>query len=158
MTESRLPIPFRYGPARNDGSRAREIVFPHVSRRLWEAHREKVLKVWLRRRDGTRPPAWWAYDAPGLREQIGGRGIRVPDDPRHANGIPTGWRWIDPSDPPSFEAQCVFLERHGLLFPGEARKFPRGPPSPEPLPRQFWPDLFSTASNCEEFLHDHERK
>ncbi len=29
---------------------------------------------------------------------------------------------IDPNDPPLFEAQATYLERHGLLLPGERRR------------------------------------
>jgi hypothetical protein len=31
-------------------------------------------------------------------------------------------RAIDPADPPRFESQAVYLERHGLLFPDEKRR------------------------------------
>lgn len=156
MTGRRSPTALRAQEFRDGVSPLHRIVFPYVSKRLWEAQREHVLTLWLRRWDGTRPPAWWAYDAPGLREQVGGRGTRIAGNPRHASGIPTGWAWIDRGDPPLFEAQAIFLERHGLMFPGEARKLPRGPRNPEPLPRQFWPALFPTDTECEEFPNDHD--
>jgi hypothetical protein len=33
-------------------------------RRLWAAHRERLLSWWGQ--DGTRPQAWWRYDAPNI--------------------------------------------------------------------------------------------
>jgi len=46
----------------------------------------------------------------------------------HGNIIPTKYKEgnftgkaIDPSDPPAFESEAVYLERHGLLIPGEVQ-------------------------------------
>jgi hypothetical protein len=34
-------------------------------RALWERHRDGLLSEWIARHPGSRPPAWWAFDAPG---------------------------------------------------------------------------------------------
>ena len=40
---------------------------------------------------------------------------------------------IDPRDPPVFEAQASYLQRHGLLLPGEARRLNSADFQPEPV-------------------------
>ncbi|MET3839036.1 hypothetical protein [Bradyrhizobium sp. OAE829] len=53
--------------------------------------------------------------------------------PRFWRGIPTDWPWvgadkfnlgtpIDWSDPPKFESEAAYLDRHGLLSPAERRR------------------------------------
>src|SRR5690242_15024366 len=33
-------------------------------RQAWEEHREDVLAEWTKKHPGTRPSAWWQWDAP----------------------------------------------------------------------------------------------
>jgi hypothetical protein len=89
---------------------------------LWAANRDDVLREWIRDYPGTRPYAWWQHDAPEPRRRIGGSGL-VRNE-RHAYGLPTDadWRVVDPNNPPSFESQAAYLDRHGLLSDAEHRR------------------------------------
>lgn len=130
-------------------------------RDLWAQHGPEIIKAWARKHPGTRPHAWWAYEALESRWRVGGTG--TPDFvalaaivPQHAYGIPV--RWIsaatirlyrqklgiklradpfDAKDPPTFEAEGEFLRRHGLLAAHEAERVDL---APEILPRDFWPE------------------
>ncbi|HET8903655.1 MAG TPA: hypothetical protein VFN16_06655 [Saccharospirillum sp.] len=35
----------------------------------WQRHREKIIAAWIIEYPGTRPYAWWKFDAPGPREE-----------------------------------------------------------------------------------------
>jgi hypothetical protein len=101
---------------------------------LWAARRDEVLTVWPEAHPGTRPSGWWRWDAPGLRQRIGG--IGEPWQTRDtAYGLPLIWNvghylnlWANPpppldlGNPPVFESQATYLERHGLLLPGERER------------------------------------
>jgi hypothetical protein len=43
-----------------------------TARELWVLSRGDVLPGWVRAHPGTRPPAWWRFDAPGPRQRVGG--------------------------------------------------------------------------------------
>ncbi len=112
----------------------------------WHRHSDAILREWVKAHPGTRPSMWWAFDAPDERERIGGTGmpysVALPGSPEsYFKGMPNRWwttgsqsflesSWpkriaspaavaYDPADPPTFEAEGVFLERHGLLMKGE---------------------------------------
>jgi hypothetical protein len=40
---------------------------------------------------------------------------------------------IDPDDPPLYESQAAYLERHGLFLPGERRRLRKADFEPEPV-------------------------
>lgn len=115
----------------------------------WQSVMEDILAGWIRDHPGTRPFAWWRYDAPGPRLRVGGRGDLVPayDHPTNLRfGIPRrssfvdvgllqSWRTIgctsglarqaiDPGNPPRFESQASYLRRHKLFLPGEEKRIP----------------------------------
>lgn len=58
----------------------------------WRRIRESVLETWTRERPGTRPFAWWKFDAPGPRERLGGIGTPsfqvLNEKPIYRYGIP----------------------------------------------------------------------
>ena len=83
---------------------------------FWLQHREKLIEATIRARPGTRPAAWWKFDAPAARERIGGVG-----DVRGELwfGVPAEIHSLDPKDPPRFESQVTHLHRHGLLTRAE---------------------------------------
>lgn len=136
---------------------------------LWSELRESVLDRWIRTCPGTRPFAWWQFDAPPAlvtghagpfpgrepRRRLGGTGTPnfevlnsapwfwfglpvmfvqpwmveyyngrardvngKPIETKYRDGDFTG-RAIDPRNPPRFESQADYLERHGLLTRGE---------------------------------------
>ena len=83
-----------------------------VQRQEWKEHRNKILVAWKRNHPGTRPAAWWWFDAPRWtkdvgrwsifserlpqpRKRIGGTGDPVFQVasvvPRFAFGIPIDW-------------------------------------------------------------------
>ena len=67
---------------------------------------------------GTRPWAWWQFEAPKSRRQISGRGEPLEGSPT-SFGKPTSWKRIDPSDPPEYESERAYLERLGLSMKNE---------------------------------------
>lgn len=105
-------------------------------RSAWEAVRDEMLLAFVRESPGTRPWAWWEFDAPGRRARLDGgkdgedKGMAfklgVPDFAyRHSYGpYATGGSF-------SFESQAAFLRRCELLLPGEERKIPAAAFAPE---------------------------
>ena len=106
------------------------------SRDLWRQHREPILTVWMAAHPGTRPAAWWWYDAPEPhRRRVGGIGdgievfghgqaydcgiprywVQDGDDDPDAARDPDDGTSIDPEDPPRFESQAAYLDHHQLL-------------------------------------------
>jgi hypothetical protein len=70
----------------------------------------------LRKHPGSRPWAWWKYDASEPRRQIGDgpEAIGPPD----WFGLPRGYRGFH--NPKAFETEADYLERLDLFLPGEA--------------------------------------
>jgi hypothetical protein len=95
---------------------------------------------------------------PLARERLGGVGTPAHEvlavAPWFAYGIPVVWLtagdlriWprlgapaFDPADPPVYEAQAAYLERHGLLLPGERARLTAADLEPEAVPRDAAPD------------------
>jgi len=133
--------------------------FPPADR-LREAWRDcgpGVLARWVQLRPGTRPSAWWRFDAPRAprpagfgawaeqvfplpRRRLGGRGELQPWA-RIECGLPRDWpaAGFDPLDPPTFEAEAAYLARLGLLMAGERERLADPDLAPVPLPRCWWP-------------------
>jgi hypothetical protein len=114
----------------------------------WVAIRAAFLPDWIRERPGSRPLWWWEFDAPRMPEtdleargwldtffaahlveprlRLGGTGVPVYEHakgcvPVFEYGLPKYWHSIDPADPPQFESQAAYLDRHNLLTPSEKR-------------------------------------
>ncbi|MGD2112918.1 MAG: hypothetical protein PVI50_06000, partial [Gammaproteobacteria bacterium] len=103
-----------------------------------------VLRTWIIEHPGTRPYAWWCFDAPGVRDRVGGTGTPKHEVLKYAPvydfGVPRYWitkrditllrkagfkgKPLDSSNPPLFESQAAFLERHGLLTDEEMEVLP----------------------------------
>jgi hypothetical protein len=118
-----------------------------LHRRLWKRLRDIVLKEWITKSPGTRPTAWWAYDAPRQprgnfvdcywdgklpepRRKLSGAGFpawegRYNMVPSYDHGIPNYWSGVDLKDLPCFEPEAAYLKRHGLLTSVETRKLRR---------------------------------
>jgi hypothetical protein len=111
----------------------------------WRAVRDDLLRDWIQEHPGTRPAAWWKYDAPKQaapkvpkwhrgemvepRRRIGGAGAPSWEQfpailPYYRFGIPVSFEGIDKADPPTFESEATYLKRNGLLSPGEERRIP----------------------------------
>jgi hypothetical protein len=135
----------------------------------WQAVRDSLLGEWIPERPGTRPWAWWQFEAPEARRRLGGTGNRWADvhgddrKQRFLFGLPTDWLsqslvdyyngrglvqkdrncWnldykegafpfvgVDANDPPRFESEAAYLQRHGVLTKPEL-KLPQSAFEPE---------------------------
>ena len=89
-------------------------------RAAWERIRSELTAEYRRKHPGRRPWAWWAFDAPGPRRQIGGTGKTIlakgPHFPPVHFGIP---RIV--KGQAEFETETEFLKRHGLLTKTEQK-------------------------------------
>jgi len=72
---------------------------------LWAEWGAELTREHVRERPGTRPWGWWAFDAPGPRDCVGG----------------------------AFESEPHYLRRHALLAPGERRRITLGDYDPVDL-------------------------
>lgn len=110
----------------------------------WSIARKKILSSWIDEHPGTRPYAWWCFDAPGIRQRVGGTGTPKHEVLKYAPafvfGIPRYWitaqdtgilgravhkgKPLDINDPPLFESQAAYLERNGLLSEIEKAALP----------------------------------
>jgi hypothetical protein len=120
--------------------------------RDWRAIRAEILKEWIATRPGRRPFFWWKVDAPGPRLRVGGRGDLIPayaipenlrfgifrksafvDERLLAAVAPVGAELtpFDPADPPRFESQAAYLDRHKLLSAAERKALPPDALEPE---------------------------
>ena len=175
-------------------------------RAAWVEARDTLLAAWIPQHPGTRPAAWWAYDAPqepvharlcgpadtaAQRRRLGGIGTPAHEvlnyAPAFAAGIPTAWvsrfdeqfyngrardihgapigttyheghfAGLAPrrADPPRFESQATYLERHGLLPAIERRSLPAAAFDPDVLAiaadedvdvRAQYPHVFGSAT------------
>lgn len=123
---------------------------------LWHENSEWVVAEHVAEKPGTRPKRWWAYDSPRApcgaaepRQRHGGTGAALYEAlpvfvPQWEFGVPREWLTarnihfyptdaapIDPNDPPLFESEAAYLERHGLLLPGEKQRLKAADFEPE---------------------------
>lgn len=119
-------------------------------RQGWEDFRDELLPEWIAHFPRSRPYAWWVFDAPERRQRIDGK--PHPFDNPERNAIIESNREKYPSSPmdacrlsfgrptiylcgddgvAQYETESAYLERLGLLFPGEADAVP--------LPRGRYP-------------------
>ena len=102
----------------------------------WHQYGVEIVAEHIARHPGTRPTRWWEYDAPKLsdpgkfwdgqlpehRRQLGGSGGQWPSCVPHSwFGVPY-LADVDPNDPPIFESEASYLDRHGLLTAAERRR------------------------------------
>jgi hypothetical protein len=120
---------------------------------LWRQHAAEFLPEFIRKNPGRRPVAWWLFDAPRQpdrgsgwyyegtlpepRRLLGGKGSTPWDAgiavvPCFSCALPCAWEGYDPTDPPTFESQAAFLQRHGLLTDPEKRALAKLPAAWEP--------------------------
>lgn len=97
----------------------------------WQRLRGQILADWIREHPGTRPWAWWAFEASEPRRQIAGGEARQPDQETGRPGDQALWRGIPPcwgaaqfADPPLYETEAEYLARLGLLAAGESPGLP----------------------------------
>ena len=83
----------------------------------WNSYRGQVLTDWIKKNPCSRPSAFWSFDATEPRKQNSGSGDGICEGMAiDADGLPKYWQFNwDTSDPPIFESEAAYLERHGLL-------------------------------------------
>jgi hypothetical protein len=116
----------------------------------WRQVADKIVVSHVEAFPGTRPFGWWQWDAPERRRRLGGIGDAAHDvlavARAYAFGVPAAFlssrlaaqmseRFrgvpLDPADPPRYEAQATFLDRHGLFVEGERDRVPAAAWRPE---------------------------
>lgn len=117
----------------------------------WTAARVELVAAAVETRPGTRPWAWWLFDAPRdpaapeeraaaspgptwraprERARVGGTGR--PEALRgQMFGLAAEWSGVDPADPPVVESQAAYLVRHRLVARDERARIPAGALRPE---------------------------
>lgn len=121
---------------------------------LWRDHGADVVARWAVDHPGTRPSLWWAFSAPRApfgslphmfpdasfpqpRLRLGGTGRPAYEvlayTPSFAFGLPVMWVGVSDEDPPLFESQAAYLDRNGLLLPGERRRLSPADFCPAPI-------------------------
>jgi hypothetical protein len=108
-----------------------EEVFEQALGVFVEAHPGRRPEWWWKPKLRPGPTAWWSrLHATEPRRQVSGRMVKRWH--RSANQTPSSWadrlpnlEWgfwhdePDPDDPPRYESEAAFLERLGVLLPGE---------------------------------------
>ena len=112
------------------------------ARELVEQHGDRFLAEFIAEHPGQRPAWWWHFNVadngePLLRQRIGGVGESSGEWVSY--GVPRDWitladktedrTWpgkplasgmaVDPNNPPLFESEATFLDRHDMLVKGE---------------------------------------
>lgn len=119
---------------------------------LWENAKGTVLERFIKQHPGCRPWAWWRFDSPEPRQRVGGTGSPSYEcmgfAPAFSFGLPTSWPSVvnvelelckksdvpDPDDPPVYESQAAYLQRHGLLTSAEIKWLTKHPAALQPEP------------------------
>jgi len=100
---------------------------------LWRAHAPELLRDWIRERPGTRPWAWWTYDAPASPRECVGAVFPLAPLWRQAFGRPFEWHALEAGMVLALESEPHYLRRHALLAPGERRRIPQADYAPEQI-------------------------
>jgi hypothetical protein len=73
---------------------------------------------------GTRPAAWWQFDAPEPRRLVSDHaGYLLPGKHIGFSGLPDFRAPLEVFNKMVFETQFAYLKRLGLLLPGESEKY-----------------------------------
>jgi hypothetical protein len=87
----------------------------------WLLYRDELLPEFLRANPGQRPWSWWQWDAPDeVRRRLkGGHGTSLMSKGLWF-GCPRGFAQdYSIEDPPRYESERAYLERHNLLTEAE---------------------------------------
>lgn len=98
-------------------------------KKVWKALGAELLERWIAENPGTRPFAWWLFDAPEPRRRMltGPKVLWVdsltcpPNARKWWFGVPACTSGGDHEQKIVFESQAAFLERHGLLTEAERK-------------------------------------
>jgi len=118
---------------------------------LWARYGAEVVRAWIDKRPGSRPPLWRRYSAPEpQRRRVGGIGTAAHECTacvlRLHRGLPVDWLTPDlaktigakaasvrADKPPLFESEAAYLRRHGLLTGAESRALQASAYAPVPI-------------------------
>ena len=92
----------------------------------WEQLRDRFMEVWKAEFAGTRPHAWWKFDAPERRQRIDGNPHPFDNQERKDFQLRYGKpRMLVLTDDfmAEYEGQLEYLLRLGLIEPEEVKKF-----------------------------------
>lgn len=101
---------------------------------VWADVEAELLPGWIKEHPCTRPWAWWKEAAQGSpRLRTGGSGRRERNAPFEF-GVPSDvwWKDVDPDNPPVYESQATYLQRHGFLTEAEKKWLAQHPEALEP--------------------------
>lgn len=102
----------------------------------WVLYRDQILADWVTKHPGTRPWAWWQFDATARREPVDGS--QHPFDRSERKRYAAKWQRLYPKrdlrlfellygmpaislgERCTFETEAQYLTRLNLLLPGEA--------------------------------------
>jgi hypothetical protein len=100
-------------------------------RAVWNCYSRRITEAHARRFPGTRPAAFWWFDAPKpRREQVSGHEYAAGAEPDYRKklwfGVPCCFGFSEHEDPPVFESTAEYLARHKLLLPFERAMYEAG--------------------------------
>ena len=117
----------------------------------WEQLREPFMEVWKVEFAGTRPHAWWKFDAPERRRRVDGKPHPFDQPERKDYRLYFGKpRMMIGKDDfmAEYEGELEYLLRLGLVEPEEVKKFQEKPPAQNGLTRVrdiLWTSLQATG-------------
>lgn len=89
-------------------------------REIWLNHRDDLLREWIAAKPGTRPWAWWAFDAPReFRRRVAGDGTPVPGCSNYFGQPSLIEGDYSIGSRTEYEPERDYLKRHGLLTKAE---------------------------------------
>lgn len=109
----------------------------------WQEHGQTITEAWVLEHPGTRPWAWWAFDATEARRCVVGADLLMP------KRVPTDWAFVWKQDwgvpafvqsrplgyvgLPAVESEAAYLARLGLLGVAERTALADDAFEPEPV-------------------------
>lgn len=92
-------------------------------RRAWEGHRAELLATWVSEFPGTRPSAWWEYEAAGKKRKLL-KGELVAIGKAMTRGIPSNFH--PRRLPIVYESEAAYLARTKALGKEERAALGKG--------------------------------
>jgi hypothetical protein len=89
----------------------------------WVEHGVEITAAHIAEEPGSRPHAWWCFEAPGPRECTGIPAALPPFWLWKLHlGLPFEWHRLEVGTVLRLESEAHYLRRHRLLAPGERRR------------------------------------
>ena len=94
-----------------------------AARRAWKRHRASIMQTWINENPGSRPAAWWRFDAKEARGLLPGESLDyVPD--RNFKADLDDFRFgieFPHTNLHKYETELQYLLRHNLLTADERK-------------------------------------